>query len=146
MLNTFEKTTTKGLDIIEYYEKLCSRVKDIEVPNFSEHYDRQVYCERDINSDQLNQMVRTVKTVLSTPQITGKASKTFAYKNVKAHTIRPVSGDKAWIAYHGEKMIKLMQNDGKCITPVKKNTDDHIFFVPKEETTSSTWILIRKSY
>ena len=43
MLDMFEKTTAKGLDIIEYYDKLCSRVDLLEVPSFMEHNDQQVY-------------------------------------------------------------------------------------------------------
>ena len=132
MLNTFEKTTTKGLDIIEYYEKLCSRVNEIEVPSFSDHNDCQVYQEGNISNDPLKDIIGVVKEISSVPHVIGKTPP-FLHKEVRAHTIQPVSNDKAWITYEGEKEFAFMDRNGKCFRSVKKTTFGHSFFVTKDD-------------
>ena len=121
MLNIFKKTTTKGLDIIEYYEKLCSRVNDMEVPTFSEHNDRQVYHEGDINNDRLKEMIGMVNEISLIPCAVGKQSP-FQHKDMRVYTIRPVSYDKAWISYEGELNHNLMNRSGKCMESINKIT------------------------
>ena len=82
MLDTFERTTTKGLDIIEFYQKLCSKVSDFEVPSFCEHNDRYVYQEGHINSDRLREMIGSVNEISSVPNVFGRTS-TFLHKEVR---------------------------------------------------------------
>ena len=133
MLNIFEKTTTKGLDIIEYYEKLCSRVNDIEVPRFHEANDRQVYQEGEINNDRLKEMIGTVKEISSVPLVIGKPF-SFNHKDVTApvYDIRPISNHQAWISFY-DKDLMLMTNKGICIESVKKgNLGGYNFIVTKE--------------
>ena len=132
ILDIFERTTTKGLDIIEFYQKLCSRVSDFEVPSFSEQNEQYVYQEGNINSDRLREMIGSVNEISSVPNVFGKTS-TFLHKEVRLNTIRPITNDNAWITYEGEKEFALMNRTGKCFQLVNKNTDDHCFFVSKEE-------------
>ena len=132
MLNIFEKTTTKGLDIIEYYEKLCSRVNDLELPSLSEHYDRQVHQEGEIKNDELKQMIGEVTVISSIPKVIGNKT-SFTHKNAIASvTIRPISSEQAWIAYKDEDDIVLMQKNGACIQSVKHHTDVNSFIVTKD--------------
>ena len=37
MMETFKRTTMVGLDLIEYYEKLKSKVDDLKTVNVSQH-------------------------------------------------------------------------------------------------------------
>ena len=133
MLNIFEKTTTKGLDIIEYYEKLCSRVYGFEFQGPMEHTDRQVYQEEDIHEDQLQKMIGTVREVLSVPKVIENAHP-FIQKDVDVNTIRPVSRYNAWMTYAGEKEFALMDKNGKCLQTITKNTRNHSFVVGEDES------------
>ena len=133
MLDIFEKTTTKGLDIIEYYEKLCSRVNNMEMPIFCEHNDRQVYYEGDINDDQLKEIIGVVEESSSVPHIEDEVSH-FSHKSVAVCNIRAISNDKAWVTYKDEKEFALMNTKGKCIQSVKNNTGRHSFFVTNDKS------------
>ena len=133
MLNTFEKTTTKGLDIIEYYEKLCLRLHSFEFQGSIEHRDRQLYNEGDIHEEQLLKMIGTVSESLSVPKIIEHAH-SFTHKDIKVNTIRPLSRFNAWITYEGEREFALMDKNGKCLQTVKKNTENHTFCVVKENS------------
>ena len=133
MLDTFEKTTTKGLDIIEYYDKLCSRVNLMEIQRFSEYYDRQVYQKGAVDSDQLKQMIGSVKETTSAPKLT-ENSPAFTYKNGRVHTIRPISSDKAWITYMDENEFALLHESGNCIRSAKKYSQGHSSVMTKNKS------------
>ena len=76
-------------------------------------------------------MIGSVNKTTSVPNLVAN-SPSFTHKDAYVHTIRPISNDKAWITYEGEKEFTLMHENGKCSLSLKKDCRAHSFVVMKD--------------
>ena len=63
MLETFEKTTMVGLDLIEYHEKLRAKVDSLQTLDISQYCSKQIYVEGELDRDSLHRMVGEVTKI-----------------------------------------------------------------------------------
>ena len=160
MLDIFDKTTMVGLDIIEYYEDLQSRVLRMEstvaIDQFSE---RLVYREGKVDRNELQRMVGTVmdsnemegeddkammvsrmgkklslerkaKEAMRSPKLLSS----FHYQDATVQDICPVSHDEAWVTYKDNKNYILTNKDGQQQEYVPKEAENAGFFVTDDKS------------
>ena len=157
MLAVFQKTTMTGIDIIEYYEDLRSRVEsmgsDIDVKQF---IDRSTYKEGKVDKDEMQRMVGNVLTRCETQPMydeiksidkdkqvsrTTKEMDTntvllfpeqlsaFQFQESMVLSIYPVSRGKAWITYDRYKQFTLLSKDGLKLDSIQKDVVNAGLFV-----------------
>ena len=128
MIETFRQTTMVGLDLIEYYENLKSKIYDFRTIDLS-HYvytNKQVYREGDVVVDDLKKMIGEIME-RNTKDLRTEQISSFQHKQSQAHTICPISRDKAWITYNGSKEFTSLLRDGHHVNSVLKDTETHSF-------------------
>ena len=134
MLTTFENTTMVGLDIIEYYEKLCSLIEEKGVALDLEKYcDRLVYREGEVDQYGLQRMVGEVEEAERVPGSPEQVS-AFRYKDSQVYDIRSGSHDDAWITYLSDRKFMLLKIEGQLQDSVPKQTDLASFFVTDDKS------------
>ena len=158
MIETFEKTTMTGLDLIEYHEKLNAQVESLKIIDVSQLYNRQVYEEGEIDRDGIQAMIGKTKEIQNEAKEEGdddrnKIKAMFGKrKEIKQHsnkvemisyfqhrrdsfvgTIVPVSRHEAWITYKGLEEFHYLSKDGKHVKSLKKDTLYHSFCLCNDE-------------
>ena len=121
MLKKFQEASLSGLDIINYYQKLISKVDEIETIDVSKFCDKHVFEEGVIDHDILLTMLGEMKVI---PQSSNKVEMVASLQHEKrpVYSISPVSQTEAWVSYMFAKELKLLSQDGRCIRSVKKET------------------------
>ena len=128
MMETFQKTTMVGLDFIEYYEQLKSKADVLQTIDLSKHCNIQIYGEGKLNRKDLKTMIGEIKEVKSNAPTVEQIS-SFQNKSCEVHTISPISNERAWITYKGEKEFTLLGCDGSHIMSLPKDTATHSFIL-----------------
>ena len=126
MLETFEKTTMVGLDLIEYYEKLRAKTDTLQTLDISQYCNKQVYTEGDMDRDSLNKMIGKV-TEISTSTNTAEMTSSFQYKDTDVVTICPTTDKEAWLTYGGPAEINILRSDGNHTKTIKYNASSFSF-------------------
>ena len=133
MLTVFEKTTMTGLGIIEYYEDLRSRVEwmesNVDVEQFC---DRLVYHEGTVDKNKIHRMIGDVREAKKASQSLEQLS-VFCYPESSVTALCPVSRDKAWVTWKGDKQFTLMHKDGEQLDSVPKEAANCGFYVKDDE-------------
>ena len=96
MLETFEKTTMVGLDLIEYYEKLNGKADTLRTLDISHYGSKQVYQEGEMDRDSLDKMIGQVSKI-STSANTVEMISSFQHKEKEISTICSLSDKEAWL-------------------------------------------------
>ena len=132
-LASFWKTTVSELDT-EYIEALKSRVQNLRSDiDVHEYCDRMVYHEADEDrcmrglQDEIGKVGEG-----KGPETVNKVS-SFRYKNSPVYTICPVSRNRAWLTYKGEKEFLLIKPDGTIEDSIPKQTNNLSFFVTDDD-------------
>ena len=134
MLDTFEKTTMTGLDIIEYYENLSSQVETMETDvDLGTYRDRLVYEYDQVDISALQEMIGKAKEVNKGPRPPKQLS-AFVSNTKPAYTINPVTREDAWIAFGNERELTLINKDGKYACSVPKQTGNASFYVTEDKS------------
>ena len=131
MLETFEKTTMVGLDLIEYYEKLRVKVETLQTLDISQYCDKQGYTEGEIDHDNLNKMIGDV-TEISASKNKVEMISSFQHTEKSVHTIFPISDSEAWLTSRGTGEFTLLHRDGQDINSVKKDVSS-LSFIPHDD-------------
>ena len=126
MVETFKKTTMKGLDLIEYCEELKSKVHALPTIDVSNYYNKQVYVTNEFDGTILQKLIGEIReSSRNTPTV--KQLSAFRHRESLAHTICPLSKEEAWITYDDARKFELLRIDGHRIKKVTKNTNKHSF-------------------
>ena len=131
MIETFKTTTMKGLDLIEYYEKLKSKVRKFPMVDVSHCYNAQVYVASEINRDTIQVLTGKVREY-SRRRYNIKQIGLFQQRTSDAHTICPLTANEAWITYKDANKFELIRRDGHRLKKVKKDTHTHSFVVQND--------------
>ena len=131
MAETFKKTTMKGLDLIEYYEELKSKVYALRAVDISTCCNEQVYVTHELDRKSMQRLIGDLKDDrISHPHIQQISS--FRHCKSTVHTICPISSDEAWITSKHEKEFTLLRTDGHCAKRVAKDTKRHSFVLQNQ--------------
>ena len=128
MLETFRETSMVGLDFIEYYQELKLKADALQMIDLSRYRNKQVYKEGDVVCDDLEKMIGEVKDTNSNNIRTEKIS-SFQHKDLKVHTISPISCEEAWITYQNAEEFTLLRQDGHHTESVPKRTGSYSFII-----------------
>ena len=126
MLETFEKTTMVGLDLIEYYERLRTKVDTLHTLDISQCCSKQIYIEGELDSENLQKMFGKVTEIKACTNSVEMIS-TFEYSKSNVHTICPHSDTEAWITYTDTGDFDFLRRDGHLIKTVKNNASNFSF-------------------
>ena len=124
MLETFEKTTMVGLDLIEYYEKLREKVDSLQLLDISQYSSTQIYVEGELDPDSLQKMIGEVTEIKSGTNSVEIIS-SFQIGNDAILTICPLSDKEAWLSDTGE--FRSIRRDGHHTKTVKHKTPGRSF-------------------
>ena len=128
MLETFEKTTMVGLDLIEYYEKLKEKTDTLQTLDITKYCSKQVYQEGAIDRDRLNEMVGEV-TEVSARKNNVEIISSFRHKEAPVFSIYPLSDNEVWLMQSGIKTFKYFRRDGHLINSVKSDASGISFIL-----------------
>ena len=126
MLETFEKTTMVGLDLIEYYEKLREKVDTLYLLDISPYCSKQLYKEGEIHRDGLSGMIGEVLEINSGVNSADMIS-SFQHKKAEVHTICPLSDNEACITHGDKAEIDCIRRDGHHIMTIKYKASNPSF-------------------
>ena len=126
MLETFEKTTMVGLDLIEYYERLRTKVDTLQTLDISQYRSKQVFREGKLDRTSLNKMIGEV-TEISTSINSVELISSFQHCDSLVQTISPISENEAWFTYINTNEINLLRCDGHHLKPVKNSASGNSF-------------------
>ena len=132
MVETFKKTTMKGLDLIEYYEELKSKVYALRAVDISKCYNEQFFVTKEMDRKRMKKLTGYLRGKSDRTDSVQQVSSFRTRKGSRAHTIFPVSNDKAWITFNEEKAFALVRLDGHCTKRVAKDTERHSFVYQNE--------------
>ena len=130
MLETFEKTTTVGLDLIEYNEKLRAKVNNLQTLDISQYCSKQIYIEGELDCDSLHKMIGEV-TDIKTGTNSVEMISSFQQSENEVFAICPVSNNEAWLMYRNSGEFRFLNRDGQYMISVKKNASG-ISFIPRD--------------
>ena len=119
MLDTFEKTTMVGLDLIEYYEKLRTKADNLKTLDLSQYLSRQLYTEGEIDRTRLQEMVGMVETIMPGTNNVEIIS-SFQQTDTPVNTIIPTSTEDAWLIYKNTGEFRFLNRNGHHIKSVKR--------------------------
>ena len=131
MLETFKKTTMKGLDLIEYYEELKSKVHALPTVDVSQCSNTQVFVANEMDRSVVQRLIGEIRETKHRTYSVQQVSSFQCSKNM-VHTICPISSDEAWITYDSEKKFTLLRSDGNRIKKVTKDAKRHSFILQNE--------------
>ena len=117
MLETFEKTTMVGLDLIEYYEKLRTKVDNLPTLDISQYCSKQIYVEGELDRDNLHKMIGEISEIKPGTNSVEMIS-SFRHSDNAVFAICPVSEKEAWFSYSMSGDFKLFRRDGRHIKSV----------------------------
>ena len=121
MLETFEKTTMVGLDLIEYYEKLKAKTDTLHTLDISQCCSKQVYQECQIDFNSLTKMIGEVSDISTSTNSVDMIS-FFKHKDTLVHTMWPISDNESWLTYMDTGEFTLIHRDGRHIKSVTKDS------------------------
>ena len=128
MLETFEKTTMVGLDLIEYYEKLRARTDALQTLDILKHHDKKMYRESEIDRNYLEKIIgKVLDTSTSTSNVNMTSS--FKHKNVAVFTICPYYENEAWLTHGDKAEIELIRRDGHHVKSIKYHASSFSFIL-----------------
>ena len=121
MLDTFEKTTMVGLDLIEYYEKLRVKVDKLQTLDFclSQYCSKQIYKEGEGNLDSLYKMIGEV-TEIQPGTNSVEIISSFQPSDNTVYAICPVSDKEACFTYGQIREFRFHRRNGHHMKSVKK--------------------------
>ena len=128
MVETFKKTTMKGLDLIEYYEDLKSKVHALPTVDISQCFNEQIYLTSQMDREVMQKITGEVRENNRT-KITFQLVASFRHRKSKVHTICPVSCDETWITFAYANKFELIRRDGHCIKNITKDAKSHSFIL-----------------
>ena len=131
MMETFKKTTMKGLDLIEYYEQLKSKVHALPTVDVSHCCNDHVFVTSEIEHTAIQNLTGEVRAKTQKP-FTVQQIHSFKHRTNVVHTICPLSAEESWITYTGAKKLELIRRDGYRFKKVKKETNTHSFILQNE--------------
>ena len=131
MVVAFKKTTMKGLDLIEYYEELKSKVHALPTVDVSHCCNTQIYMSGDKDPKTMQKLIGQVRSHGNSTSTTQLIT-SFKHRTTSAHTICPVSAEEAWITYYDERKFELMRPNGHRTKKVKKDTKRHSFILQND--------------
>ena len=121
MFEKFQEASLSELDLINYYQKLTSKVDEKETIDVSKFCDKHVFEEGVIDHDILRTMLGEMKLIQqSSNKVEIGAS--LQHEKRPVYSISPISQTEAWVSYMLGKEIQLLCQDGMCIRSVKKET------------------------
>ena len=118
MLETFEKTTMVGLDLIEYYDKLRTKVDTLQTLDISQYCSKQIYEERERDRHSLQKMIGEVKEI-NPGTNSAEITSSFQMGNNAVSIICPLSDNETWVSYMDE--FRFLRHDGHYIKSVKND-------------------------
>ena len=121
MLETFEKTTMVGLDLIEYYERMKSKVDTMQILHVSQYCSKQIFQEGEVDRANLKKMIGKIEEI-KTSMNNFQMISSFQQNTQIVHTICPISQYEAWITYSDAREFTYLRRDGRHIKSVKKNS------------------------
>ena len=130
MLETFEKTTMVGLDLIEYYEKLREKVDTLQTLDISQYCSKQIYVEGELDRDSIHKMIGEITEIQPGTNSVEMIS-TFQYTESNVSTICPHSDTEAWITYTDTGDFNFLRRDGHHIKTVENHSSD-LSFIPHD--------------
>ena len=130
MLETFEKTTMVGLDLIEYYEKLRTRCDTLQTLDVSNYCSKQVYKEGEMDRDNLNKMIGEVREISKSSAVSVEMVSSFQHKKKSINTLCPLSDKEAWLTVSDSTFAHVDRN-GNHIKSVK-NKASNLCFIPHD--------------
>ena len=128
MLETFEKTTMVGLDLIEYYETLRTKSDNLVSLNISQYCNTQMYTEGQLDLNSIQKMVGEVKEIDTSTHNLEQIS-SFQNTDKQVHTICPFSDNEAWLTYSAPGDFTYLNRDGKLIKSVKNGASGLSFIL-----------------
>ena len=128
MLETFRNTTMKGVDLIEYYEQLKSKVHALQTLNIPDCFIAKVDLARKMERGNVQKLTIEIREGYRQTHTVQQVS-SFQHRSSPVHTICAVSSDEAWITYTGAKKFELFQGDGQRINNLRKDTKTHSFIL-----------------
>ena len=128
MIETFRNTTMKGVDVIEYYEQLKSKVHALPTLNIPDCFIAKVDLARKMDRGNVQKLTIEIREGYRETHAVQQVS-SFQHRSSLVHTICAVSSDEAWITYKDAKKFELFQGDGQCINKLTKDTKTHSFIL-----------------
>ena len=128
ILETFEKTTMVGLYLIEYLEKLQTKVDTLKTLEISQFQNKQVYTMGDVNRTRLQGMIGKVKEINENAMSIQMMS-SFQKNAGNVGSICPISSDTAWFTYNKMRKIACLEQNGHEIKSVKMDLSG-LGFIP----------------
>ena len=122
MLETFQKTTMVGLDLIEFYEKLRNKTEILQALDVSQYCNKQVYTEGKIDRDGIQKMTGGITDITSSTNSADMMS-SFKHKETSVVTICPLSENDAWVTHSDMTKINSFRRDGHLIKSVYHASD-----------------------
>ena len=150
MLYTFQETPMTGLDIIEYYEKVRSKLESVEIEiDLDKYCDRLVFRKGKVDKKEIQQMIGDVAEVKNIPRVVEEFS-SFLYIKSPVYAICPISNDKAWIAYKDSREVRLLNKHGGLEDFVLSTASHPSFFMVDDRSficvDYSRGFLLRKDH
>ena len=128
MLETFRNTTMKGVDLIEYYAQLKSKVHALQTFYISDSFIAKVDLARKIDRGNVQKLTIEIREGYRQTHTVQQVS-SFQHRSSQVHTICAVSGDEAWITYKDAKKFELFQGVGQRINKLRKDTKTNSFII-----------------
>ena len=126
MFEKFQEASLSELDLINYYQKLTSKVDEIRTVDVSKFCDKRMFETGAIDYAILRKMIGEIKLL---PQSSNKVEVVASLQHEKrpVYSIFPVSQTEAWVSYLFGRELKLLSSYGRCIRSVKKDTKSSSF-------------------
>ena len=118
MLETLQKTTMTGLDLIEYYEKIRTKADTLQTLDISQYCSKQLFTQGELDCANLNKMIGQV-TEISPGMQSVEMISSFQHSEMLVHTVYPVSDKEAWLTYSDPGDFSFLHRDGNHIDTVK---------------------------
>ena len=116
-----------GLDLIEYYEKLRTKVETLQTLDLS-FCSKQAYKDIAVDRDSLQQMIGKVEEI-NFRTMSAEMISSFQHQNMVVGSISLISSEEAWFTFQNAKEFTLLHRDGYHIKSVIKNTSS-LNFIP----------------
>ena len=154
MLETFEKTTTVGLDLIEYYEKLREKVDTLQTLDISQYSSKHMFVEGELDRDSMHKMIGEVTEIKPGTNSVEMIS-SFQIGNDAVATICPLSDKEVWLSSRGKitflnrnvHQIKYVKNGASSLNFINHdsgflvcNPDDTNILKVDMSGKSSVWM------
>ena len=128
MIETFRNTTMKGVDLIEYYAQLKSKVHALQTLNIPDCFIANIDLARKMDRGNVQKLTIEIREGYRQTHTVQQVS-SFQHRSSTVHTICPVSSDEAWVTYKDAKKFELFQGDGPRINNLKKDSKTHSFIL-----------------